>query len=74
MRYQLIKADIHEILRRVDRSLDELVWPEDDHAMRLGKQAANDLEIQIDRLHSITTRLGQHVLGAAVEQRKKKVP
>ena len=67
-RYYLIRQDIHSILRRVHTSLDTLQWPQDDDAMKLGKVAADDLTEQIERLHRITARLGQHVLGAAVKK------
>ena len=67
-RYYLIRQDIHSILRRVDIALDTLQWPQDDDAMKHGKVAADDLTEQIERLHRITTRLGQHVLGAAVKK------
>ena len=69
--YYRIKQDIHSILRRVDHRLDELLYPGDEATLKLARKQVEDLETQVDYLHSIAIRLGKNVIGRAVERRAR---
>ena len=69
--YYRIKQDIHSILRRVDSALDDLVFPGDHKTVLLAGKQAEELQTQVDYLHSIAIRMGKNVIGAAVERRAR---